>query len=383
MRLKLLLGAAAMATALTTIAQADPMSVPAMEGPITANANPTSFDTGYGSVYVTGAVSGLVFSQSNPAHLFAGDNASTVDLSNAQVFLQKTDGWLQFFVQAGAYSLPSLGASYIKATDATKDFFGAVPQAYLKIAPTDSFSFEVGKLPTLEGAEYTFTFENMNIERGLLWNQETAVSRGIQLNYSSGPLSMSVSWNDGYYSNRFNWVSGLVSYAFDSSNTLAFVAAGNTGRTGYATLATPYFQNNGELYNLIYTYNSAPWLINPYIQYSRVPSSAALGIPHSASMWGFGLLTNYSFSSSFNLSGRVEYETSSGSLFSGAPSLLYGPGSKAWSFTLTPTYQYKIFFVRAEGSYVKASHTTPGFALGSTFTKTSQSRIMLETGIVF
>jgi len=28
------------------------------------------------------------------------------------------------------------------------------------------------KLPTLIGAEYTFTFENMNIERGLLWNQE-------------------------------------------------------------------------------------------------------------------------------------------------------------------------------------------------------------------
>ena len=36
------------------------------------------------------------------------------------------------------------------------------------------------------GAEYTFTFQNMNIERGLLWNQETAVNRGIQVNQALG-----------------------------------------------------------------------------------------------------------------------------------------------------------------------------------------------------
>ena len=72
----------------------------------------------------------------------------------------------------------------------------------------DSFSIEAGKLPTLIGDEYTFTFENMNIERGLLWNQEPAVSRGVQANYTAGPLTSRVSWNDGYYSNVYNWISG-------------------------------------------------------------------------------------------------------------------------------------------------------------------------------
>ena len=59
-----------------------------------------------------------------------------------------------------------------------------MPQAFLKIVPTDNFSIQAGKLPTLIGAEYTFSFENFNIERGLLWNQEPAVSRGVQANYT-------------------------------------------------------------------------------------------------------------------------------------------------------------------------------------------------------
>src|SRR5207237_9890466 len=123
------------------------------------------------------------------------------DLSNGQLFVQKTDGWLQFYVQAGAYSLPSLGTPYLNVSDTISDTFGAVPVAYAKVAPSDSFSVEAGKLPTLIGDEYTFTFENMDIERGLLWNQEPAISRGVQANYSSGPLSLALYWNEGFYSN--------------------------------------------------------------------------------------------------------------------------------------------------------------------------------------
>jgi hypothetical protein len=65
------------------------------------------------------------------------------------------------------------------------------------------------------------------------------------------------------------------------------------------------------------------------------------------------------------------------------PSLIYGAGSDAWSITFTPTYQYKLLFVRADLSYVKANSTTAGYAFGSDFSKTSQSRLMLETGILF
>ena len=360
---------------------ADPMTTPAMSGPIAANSNPFSVDAGpAGKIYITGALTGLALWQNNPV---PGDHDTVADLSNGQVFVQKTDGWLQFYVQAGAYSLPSLGTEYFKVDKITSDTFGYVPQAFVKVALADNFSIQAGKLPTLIGAEYSFTIENMNIERGLLWNQEPAVSRGVQVNYSSGPFSLSVSWNDGYYSDRFNWVSGLASYAIDSSNTIAIAGGANIGKTDYSTFATPFFQNNSQILNLLYTYNSAPWVINPYIQFNRVPANTSLGIPHDASMWGVGLLATYAVTPHFSLSGRAEYEDSSGSLANGAPSLLYGPGSKAWSITATPTVQYGVFFARADASYVGASDITPGFALGHTFSNKSQTRLMLETGIVF
>jgi Putative beta-barrel porin-2, OmpL-like. bbp2 len=358
-------------------AQADPLATPAMSGPLTANPTPLSFDAGLGTVYVTGAVSGLAFYQTNAQHLAPGDGSSTFDFTNAQVSIQKTDGLVQFYVQAGEYSLPSVGSSYLKASTNTSDTFGVIPVAYLKIAPTDTFSIEAGKLPTLIGAEYTFTTENMNIERGLMWFQEPAISRGVQANYASGPLSIQVSVNDGYYSDRFNWLTGLISYAFNPSNTLAFAAGGNMGKTDYAKFTTPYNLNNGQVYNLLYTYTSAPWLINPYVQYQTVQKDTSLGLTASGSEWAVGVLADYALDANWNIAGRAEYEASSG-----ADSLLiYGPKSKAWSLTLTPTWQKKIFFIRADASYTAVSDAAFGF--GKSFNKDDQARVMLEAGIVF
>ena len=66
------------------------------------------------------------------------------------------------------------------------DLYGPVPLALPNCRPEKTRHFQIGALPTLIGAEYTFTFENMNIERGLLWNQENAVNRGIQVNQTMG-----------------------------------------------------------------------------------------------------------------------------------------------------------------------------------------------------
>lgn len=376
---QLLLSSAAIVPWGAAVVQADAMSTPSMTTPLAANPDPFQFDAGpLGNVHITGAVSGLGLWQDNP---FPGDHATDFDVSNAQIFVQKNDGLFQFFVQIGDYSIPSLGAPYVRSNDLVPATYGVVPQAFVKIAPADNFSVEAGKLPTLVGVEYTFTFENMNVERGLLWNQEPAVSRGVQVNYSTGPISVAVSVNDGYYSNRFNWVSGSATWTIDSANALTFVGAGNLGRTPTSTFATPEAQNNSEIFNLIYAYNAAPWSVQPYLQYSHVPADATLGFAHSAETYGAGLLGTYTFTPSLALSGRVEYESTSGNAAS--PNLLYGPRSKAWSVTLTPTWQHKLFFVRGEISYVGLSDVTPGFGLGSSFDGTSQVRGLLETGINF
>jgi hypothetical protein len=328
-------------------------------------------------VYIGGAVTGLGLVQ-NEATKAPGsfDNPGALDLSNGQVFIQKVDGFFQYYIQAGEYSLPSLGFPYVKASAATPGSFGVVPQAFVKIVPADNFSIMAGKLPTLVGDEYTFTFENMNIARGLLWNLEPAVSRGVQGNYSIGPLNFSLSVNDGYYSDRWNWISGLASWTIDKENTLAFVGAGNMGRTGFAGSATPFFLNNGSIYNVIFTHSDGPWVISPYFQYSDVPADRQLGITH-ASTTGGAVLVSYAFDDNFKLAGRVEYVSGTGSLIS-------LPGSKdAWSLTITPTYQFNNLFVRAEYSYVSVSGTGGCFGIGPTCSASSQSRGMLETGVLF
>ena len=362
------------------------MTTPVMTGPLTANSNPTSFDLGpLGPVYLTGAVSGLGLWQNNVS---PGDQHSLASLSNGQYFFQKIDGLFQYYVQVGAYTIPVVGTPYFNTQKATGDFFGPLPMAWAKLAPTDTFSIQGGKLATLIGAENTFTFQNINIERGLLWNQEPAISRGAQLNYIQGPVAFAFSWNDGFYSDRFTWLSGSATYTLDSSNSFVLAAGGNYAHTTKSTLATPLFHNNSTLVTLVYTYNSAPWTITPYFQYTHVPAASSIGAFSSAATYGGAILANYSFGEDSFLPGfsipiRFEYLSSTGSIASGAPNLLYGPGSNAWSITLTPTYQYKIYFARAEVSHVGTNSTTPGLVFGPTGTNTTQTRFLFEAGVLF
>jgi hypothetical protein len=354
------------------------LSTPAMSSTLAANPNPISADLGFlGKIYFSGQLTGLGTWQDNAA---PGDNTKgKFDLSNAQIEIQKTDGLVQFYVQAGVYDFPSLGTAYVAPGRLTAETYQYVPVAYLKIAPNAAFNIEIGKLPTLIGAEYTFTFQNMNIARGLLWNQEPAISRGVQVNYTQGPLTISGSLNDGYYSNHYTTGSGLVSYALNPKDTLVFAASGNFSKTSRSSFVTPIAQNNGSIYNLIWTHTDGPWVISPYLQYSETPKEPSLGLQGASSTWGGAVLAKYSFNSMFSLAGRAEYEGSSGS----EVSLLYGPKSSAWSLTLTPTWQFKTYFIRGEVSYTKLDSPAPGAGFGSTGNQDNQTRAMVETGVLF
>ncbi|HEY2034923.1 MAG TPA: outer membrane beta-barrel protein [Rhizomicrobium sp.] len=330
----------------------------AQAGAIAPNATPITFDSGFGNITVGGQLSGLAFYQNNATHLYPGDSSTYLDLDNAMVSVAKTDGFFQFYVQAGLYAFPTVGIPYDKSSD-QNSFLGAVPVAYGKFQLTDTFSVSAGKLPTLVGAELPFTMQNSNIERGLLWWQEPVVSRGVQANYASGPLSIAVSWNDGFYSNVWNTFSGLISYAFDSANTLAFDASITPDRN---------IVPGSQIYDLMYTYNAAPWTIGPYVQYQTASKGGG-------DEWGVGLLASYQFTPEWSLNGRAEYETSSNSSFL----LPFGPGSDAWSLTVTPTWQKGIFYIRGEASYASLGSNAVGY--GKSFDKNDQIRVMLETGI--
>jgi hypothetical protein len=362
-----------------------PVLQPSLSGPLSANPTPINFDAaGAGHVYVTGVASGLGLFQSSPVK---GDFENNVDLSNGMGIVQTIDGPVQFYMQVGGYSLPALGTNYhiTQRTGVVVDnTYGLLPVGYLKVAPTDNFSVQAGELPTLIGAEYTFTFQNMNIERGLLWIQEPAISKGVQANLTTGAVAWSVSFNDGLYSDTYNWLTGSATWTIDPANTLVFAGGGNMDHTGKNNFVAPFFQNNEDIFNVIYTYNAAPWTITPYFQYTSVPKNPVLGATKGGETWAGALLANYKIDDNWNLAGRAEYIASSGSAFDGSPNILgYGAGSSAFSFTLTPTYQQGIFFARAEGSVVSVSGITPGLAFGNTGTSKTQGRFLIEAGVLF
>ena len=357
-----------------------PTAFPTLSTPGPLQAPPAhTFEAGpFGKLNYNFLVSGMGLWQGNP---LVSDNSANGVLEDGKFFLQKTTSWWQFYVQAGAYNLPELGTAFISTHKTVFHLYGLVPVAYMKLVPTKSTSIQVGCLPTLMGSEYPFDFRNMNIERGLLWNQENVINRGIQINQTLGRFAASFSWNDGFYSNRYSWLSGSLTYT-DGPHSLAFTAAANLGQTAFRTLATP-LQNNSSMYAVIYAYAKGKWIVQPYFQYTSVPTNLKARITNGNSTWGGAVLVSRTFSHGFSLAGRAEFIASTGSAAHESVNLLYGPGSTAWSLTLTPAYQYKHLFTRAEFSFVQANSYSLGDAFGPGGLDRNQPRGMIEAGFAF
>lgn len=355
------------------------LPVPVMAGPLAFSPAPPSVSLGgLGTWYVDGAASGLTLLQNNAD---SGDRGAIADLGNAQIFVQKTDGLVRAYVQLGGYALPALGAPYAHAEDAsaaTGKLFGPVPQAFIKIAPSEAFSVQAGKLPTLIGDEYTFTFENIDIARGLLWNQEPAVSRGVQVNLVAGALAFSLSLNDGFYAGRYSWLSGSAGWTITAADVLVAAGGANTRATARNDAATPRDQNNSGILNLIYTHTKGPLMLSPYLQYSQVPRQTAIGIAHAASLRGAAVLASYALTPAFTLAGRLEYEAASG-----RTDLLYGPGSRAGSATVSPTYTLGHWFIRGDLAAVGIGHMGQDEGFGTAGRERWQLRMLLEGGYLF
>ncbi len=378
------------------------ISLPAYGGIIKQNPDPACLTiAGFGDLYFGGALTGYAYTQTNQfpfsPNPLPNDRSSRVDFTNIQGFVQKADGPFQFFVQGGGYSIPALGFVNYSGVNQTDLLFGPLPVAFGKIVFNDNWSIQGGRMPTLIGTEAPFTFQNLNIQRGLLFNQENIINQGVQLNYADGPLSVSVAGTDGFFSGNITWFTGAVTYKLDDSNTIGVNGGLNLDRTDVRNrslryqFATPLLQQNSAIFNVNYSYSNGPITITPYLQYTTVEKDLKLGILNTASTYGAAVLASYAFTDNFALAGRLEYEEQTGRRGSGTTSLLYGAGSSAYSFTITPTYTVGRFFLRGEYSRVELAGITRGDVLAGTLgtgfdrtgNKSSQDRYMVETGITF
>ena len=111
---------------------------------------PATFDAGpLGKLSVNGIVTG--FSQFQSNHV-PGDEGAQATLSNGEIFIQKADGKVQYFIQAGVYTMQALSVPFASAQTTNTNFYGPVPVAYLKVPVGKTTQFLVGSLPTLMGA---------------------------------------------------------------------------------------------------------------------------------------------------------------------------------------------------------------------------------------
>ena len=337
----------------------------------------------FGLLKFRGVASFFGMAQSSPT---LGDHNLMGDLSNAQVISYKDSGLVQYYFQAGMYSIPSLGTSYQRADNQTKNSFGLVPLASITISPDDYWSLSIGKINSFGGRESTFTFQNINIDRGLLWNQTSNVSKGAVLKYSDQAITVAATINDGFYSNEMSWFGASMGYQMNSDENLSATWFGSFKQNSANTFVTPLAQNNSQIFTVTYTAKSGSWMISPYLQYTYVPERSEIGIMSSAQTRAAAILMNYQIfkgsSAIYTLPFRVEYINSSGQTGQ-SPNLLYGVGSSAWSATITPTYQSGEFFARTELSYVQALNSTPGYAFGGAGNITNQKRFMIEFGILY
>lgn len=366
-------------------APAGPTLMQGMNFPLSNNPTPLSIDAGpLGKVYVSGALSGIGLTQNHTATgTSSTQQSSYADITNAQVIVQKVDGPIQFYVQGGSYSLPTVGVTYARSSKVTANSFGNIPIAFFKVAPTDNFSIQAGKLPTLIGSEYAFTFQNTNIQRGLIWNVENVISRGVQANLTLGSLALSGALTDGFYTKDYKYLTGLATYTINDSNTISIAAGGNPSGTKQADIdnkiGTLSFVANSQQYNLYYKNVTGAWTFQPILQYTKVDKDTGNNVSVSGHTAGGSLIVNYDFNENYSLAARGEYIKQTGT----ADFLGYGAGSKAYTFTLTPTYRQKTFFARADLSYVKVNDGSNTAMFGNAGKDDSQARALAEVGFLF
>ncbi|MGH9564090.1 MAG: outer membrane beta-barrel protein, partial [Terracidiphilus sp.] len=208
------------------------------------------------------------------------------------------------------------------------------------------------------------------------------VNRGVHVNQTLGKyVSASVSWNDGYYSDRYNWITGSITFT-KGVHSLSVEGIGNAGTTGYGTSTGGLYANNSSMEAVVYTYTKGAWVASGTFQHSSVPTNANIGIEQGATTNGLGVYLSKTFKNGFSLPGRFEYIEQSGTVGGPDASLLYGPGSSATSFTVTPTYQKSAFYFRSDFGVVDTNNSS-GYAFGPAGTDASQFRATGEFGFVF
>lgn len=301
-----------------------------------------------------------VASASGPPH---------ADLGDALFTISRNSGVFRYEAVAGAYALPVVGLAPVPTFSSSGGVreFGYLPIAYAQWAPSARFSLTAGLLPSLLGQENPFIFQNATIERGLAWNLEPTISRGVRAGTALGKFTADLEYDDGYYSGTHRALEGLVGWIFSADDGAQFawiLPQAKTPPTQSASVA------NKSEYDLMVEKRVGRLQLQPYWLWVDSPADPGLGYTRNETAFAQALLAEYVFGATWSLAGRYEvlHGSSSASDESANADLVgFGPGRSVYTLTLTPTFQAANYTVRIEYAFAGAadiSQVRYGLGLG-------------------
>jgi Putative beta-barrel porin-2, OmpL-like. bbp2 len=369
-----------------------------------------------GPLEVSGGLDGYGYFQSGAniggsagSNILNTNRSDGINVGSALIDLQKTSGVLQFNVEVGSTGGVTTLGERVTQTSINTYSTGPLYEGYVTIAPKGSpVTISAGQFASLEGYEGAVDWNNPVQLTTALFGVENLNSRGVQLNFTKGPINATVMYGDGYDTGVFNFLQALFTYTINSSNTLNVYYGGNLGQTGLnaktygsaicnygdpacgATVGTygPQFDNS-QLVGAYYSYTVGSLNLVPEVQYQVAKADANLGLYKQTSNFGAAVFSTYTFGKSpYSLGSWVEYFDSHGSSANSATNNTWflGPDAEAIGFAVAPTWQYKDLFARANAGYLylldnKSDGDTYGY--GANGNGRSEFTGTLEAGLLF
>ena len=348
-----------------------------------------------GSLQFSGGFDGYGYAMNNTA---TENKSSGVQLGNALIELQKPVGLLQFTVEIGAYSAYVMGYAPGSSTAAGQNYFLESPlyAGYVTLAPSSHFSVSAGQLNSLEGYEGAQDWNNYNVLASELFYVENDQNRGVELSANAGKFTATVSISDGYFTKVINYLQYLLTYAPDKNDSFNLFGGANLGTTGPDVTGTGnLLYDNSTLFGGYYTYTNGGFTMTPEVQYQRTRpmnkyAAGGFQIGGPVSNIGLALFSDYQFGprSPWSIGAFGEYASESyrkGATYAGiTPDYFgFGPGSRLYGFSVTPTWQYKDLFARADLGFIHVNPGAGGSAFGTNGFQKNQVTGVLEAGLLF
>jgi hypothetical protein len=351
-----------------------------------------------GQLQISGGFDGYGYYLSNTTatgNLPGSDKADGAELANALIEVQKTSGILQFTLQVGANGGTAFfGTGHPGQSSISTYTTGPLRAGYVTIAPPNSpFTVSVGQLGSLEGWESGVEWNNANQLTTEMFYVENSQSRGAEIGYNAGPVSATILYGDGYDTGVFNFLEAIGTYTFNANNNASIYYGGNLGTTGTAVKSNegPVEYQSSQMLGGFYSYTTGNLNLVPEVQYQYAKADQKIGIVKPTYNFGAAVFADYSFgaTSPYSVGAWGQYFTSHASAADGASGVgawYIGADNEGVAFSVTPTWQYKDLFARADAGYVYLlrNKTTAGATYGYGDSKDHGEVVgLMEAGLLF